>query len=220
MHLKHKKHRGITLIEIMLSLAISSVVMLGVLGLFASTIKNSSLTINAGRLDRYLHSAAMIMSMDIQRSGYWASADTSNNNPFMASSTDIFVNASNDCILMTYDFDGNGAVASISSSTDDERYGYRLQGDAIQYRPWGAPFDCNAAATAWDNLTDPNIVKITTFSVSKNEEPIDLDGTGPGTESIILRTVTVTITGELANDPSITKTITQNIKVYNDKYEP
>lgn len=215
------RQSGFTLMELIISLAISVVLMSGVLAIFVNMIKHSRGTIEAGRLDRELHSVSALMATDIRRAGYWAQAETSSSNPFMVTgSTDLSINGANDCILLTYDHDGDGALPAISGGIDDERYGYRKNGNAIQFRPRGSTFDCTASAANWTNLTDTNAVTITAFNIVKNEDDIDLDGAGPGTEKMTIRSITITITGELANDASVSKTLTQTVRVYNDKYTP
>lgn len=218
--IKKTKQFGFTLVELMIGLALSTIIMLGLLGMCFSILKHSSMTLDVGRLDRYLHSTMAVMANDIRRAGYWGLASTSTNNPFMTNSSDITVNAGGNCILLTYDHDNDGMLPAITSVTDDERYGYRLIGNVIQYRPYGALFDCNATSSEWDNLTDPNIINITAFSLIKNDNVIDIDGAGPGTSTLTLRTITIVITGQLTSDSSISKTITQTVKVYNDKYSP
>lgn len=216
-----ERQSGFTLLELMIALAISVIVMAGVLALFINMINHSRGTIDAGRLDRELHSVLTAMGTDIRRAGYWGQAETSNSNPFMVTgSTDLSINGANDCILVTYDHDDDGVLPAISAGVDDERYGYRKTGDAIQFRPRGSTFDCTATAANWSDLTDPNVVTITAFNIVKNEDDIDLDGAGPGTEKMTVRSITITITGQLTNDASVTKTYTQTVRVYNDKYTP
>lgn len=216
-----KQQRGYSLIEMMVALVLSSVVMGGMLTIFFNSLKHSSSANDIGKLDQQLHSVMHLISSDVRRAGYWANAHTSNSNPFMVTgSTDITVNAGNNCVLLTYDADGDGSLPSIASGSDDERYGYRLINNIIQYRPWGADFNCSAADSAWQNLTDSNVIKITQFNVSKSENVIDLDGAGSGTAALRMRKLTITITGELNNDSSVSKTITRTVKIYNDKYTP
>src|SRR6185503_16427844 len=97
--------------------------------------------------------AMQLMSNDIRRAGYWGNAISdintgANNNPFMAAGTDIAITGGN-CILFSYDYNNNGTLPTISSASDDERYGFRLSGSTLQTRPPGASFDCSAAASAW-----------------------------------------------------------------------
>lgn len=213
------KRGAFTLVELLISLAISTAIVLGLMGLIAGSVRHSNAALQVARLDRALHTAMDVMVSDITRAGYWAGSDTSNTNPFMISgSTDIQISGS--CILLTYDKNQNSSLPSITSSSDDERYGFRLNGGAIQYRPWGATFSCTAAASAWENLTDPNVITITAFTPTLTTTSVDIDGTGSGTATNNIRKVTLTITGTLVRDTSVTRTVTQEIRVSNDKYAP
>ena len=216
MLMHRKKSFGFTLIELLISLVISLIVLGGIIALFSMAVTHSRKTIETGRLDKTLHGVLDSMTRDIHRAGYWSQAETSSTNPFMITgSTDITVNATNNCILLTYDANGDGVLPAISASIDDERYGYRLTGTAVQYRPRGAPFSCAASSSSWTDLTDPSTISITQFSVTLNTGTVTV-----GTSSMSVRNVTLSITGELVGDSTVSKTITKRVKVYNDKYNP
>lgn len=209
--------RGISLIEVLVSLLIASILIFAITTLFSNTMTSSQRVMDQGRLDRDLQAAVDAMVLDIQRAGFWANATNSNTNPFMATGLDITTNSSNDCVTFTYDRNNDGTVAPISSSTDDEHYGFRKNGDVLQYRPPGTATDC-ALATDWGDLTNSNAITITAFSVTTTNTPITIDTNS--TDTTIARTVTVSVTGHLTNDTNATKTITRTIKVYNNKYSP
>jgi len=214
-----KKQEGITLLELLIALAVSTVVVGALVGLFFISTKHNRGTLEITKLDSELNLVLNSMTRDVQRAGYWADAQTSSNNPFMVTgTTDITINGSNDCILLTYDRNADGALTSAGNGTDDERYGYRLSNNAIQYRAVTTNFSCTNSD--WLNLTDTRVITITAFSVALNTEDVDIDGTGPGTSVMQVRSVTITVTGELADDSSVTRTLTRNVKVYNDKYIP
>ena len=213
------KQKGVTLLELVVALAISTVVIGALVGIFFMSTKHNRGTLEVTKLDSELNLVLNSMSRDIQRAGYWANAETSSTNPFMQTgTTDISVNGANDCILLTYDHDGDGALAAFGAGTDDERYGYRLSAGAVQYRPSGALFSCTNSS--WTDLTDKRIVTITAMQITLNTEDVDIDGTGSGTAVMQVRNVTITLTGELASDSSVTRTLTRTVKVYNDKYIP
>lgn len=192
--------------------------MAGVIALFTTAIIHNRKSIEFAHLNKTLSMVLSSMTKDIQRAGYWEQAETSNSNPFMVTgSTDITVNATNNCILLTYDADNDGSLPAISSAIDDERYGYRLQNNVIQSRPHGAAFSCTAPSTSWVDLTDPNMITVTQFNVVLNANTVDIDGTGP---TLSIRNVTVTISAQLAKDATLSTTLTKEIKVYNDKYNP
>lgn len=210
---------GFTLVELLSALAINLVLMAALFTIFLSNVNHYRASINLNRLNQQLQTTMMLMSNEIRRAGYWANAQSDlnspvNNNPFMATGADITVNGSNNCILFTYDSDSNNSLPAISSSIDDERYGFRLSGQAIQSRPYGAPFDCSTAAGNWENVTDTNIIQITALTFTLNTSSII---TGPGNKGLMLRSVDISLTGRLTSDNSITKTITKHIRIMNDK---
>jgi type IV pilus assembly protein PilW len=217
-----KKLAGLTFIELMIALALNAILMSALLTVFMANIEHYRKSLNISRLNQQLQNSLNLMANDIRRAGYWSNAANDigldqNTNPFMASGADITTNVANNCILFAYDQNSNGTLPAISSSIDDKRYGYRLTNQILQARPPGAPFNCTTAAADWENMTDPNFVLITALSFNLTTATLT---TGPGSRGINLRNVTITITGQLANDASITKTLTQQIRIRNDKFLP
>ena len=214
---------GFTLTELMIALVINVLIFASLLGIFIANLNHYNAALNANRLNQQLQATMALMVSDIRRAGYWSNASSNiatdtNTNPFMstASGTDISTGASNTCILFTYDHNSNGTLPAVSTSYDDERYGYRLSGNTVQTRPWGATFNCSAAASAWESVTDPTIsITALTFTVSTQSIT-----TGPATAGLIMRSVDISLTGQLANDSTVTKTITQHVRVRNDKFTP
>lgn len=216
MFLKPKKSKGFTLLELLIAMAVGMVIIAGTLTAFFVMIKQNRGLLEVSRLDRDLNNTMNIIATDIQRAGYWGSATTSNSNPYMVTgSTDITVTGGN-CILFTYDVNGDGTLPAVGTGSDDERYGYRLTNGAIQFRPSGASFSCAAAANVWTNLTDPNVMTITAFNVVLTNTALSLGGSA----TTNIRVVALTLTGQLVSDSQITKTITRTVRVYNDKYAP
>lgn len=216
------KQTGFTLVELVIALGLNLVVVVALLGIFIANLNHYRSVLNANMLYQQLQTAMDIMTSDIRRAGYWANASNDahldqNNNPFMASGLDVSVPAGNTCILFSYDHNNNGTLPSIGSGSDDERYGYRLSGTAIQTRPWGASFSCAAAASAWENMTDTNIVNVTALTFTLTTQTIN---TGPGTAGITLRSVDISLTGRLVSDSTVTKTLTQHVRIRNDKFIP
>lgn len=214
------KHVGVTFIEMLIALGLNAMLLAGLVSIFMLNLNHHRTSVEESRLEQQLHSAMEIMVNEIRRAGYWANASTdlgtdTNNNPFMVAGTDIAVNPAANCILFTYDHDKDGVLAPVSASTDDERYGFRLVNNAIQSRPPGASFDCDAIAGAWEDLTDSALVSVTALVFTLNESTVI---TGPDTIGIVLRSVDISMTGTLVSDSSITKTLTQHVRVRNDKY--
>lgn len=217
---RHYKNSGFTLIELLTALAINVVLFAGLIGIFLSNINHYRESINTNRLNQQLQTAMMIMSDDIRRAGYWSNAQNDigsgvNNNPFMASGVDISVGSGGSCILFAYDMNNNGTLPGISSSIDDERYGFRLSGNTLQTRPPGAAFDCATAASNWEDITNPSVIQVTALNFTLNSSTI---ATGPGAKTLVQRSVDISLTGRLTSDNTVTKTITKHVRIMNDKF--
>lgn len=214
--------QGLTLIELLVTLVIMSFLAGSLLSAYLAAAQRTKAAMNNTRLDQSLQSAMRLMTNDIRRAGFWGKATSgvashANNNPFMASGTDLTINGSGNCLLFTYDQNGDGTVASINASADDEHYGYRLMNKTLQARPWGADFSCGAAATNWENITDPNVVTITALSFTENDKTVAVS---TGSSTMKIRFITVSLTGQLASDSTVSKTLTGQVRIRNDKYAP
>ena len=205
----------------MIALVINALLFTALTAVFIANVRHYNTVVSTSRLNQELQMTMQLMTNDIRRAGYWGNARNDvgthqNNNPFTAAGLDVSISGTN-CILFSYDHDNNGTLASISSSIDDERYGFRLNNFTVQTRPPGAAFDCAASASSWENVTDPNVVRITALTFTLTQRTIT---TGPGTKGITMRSIDITLTGQLAGDSTITKTLTQHIRIRNDKFIP
>lgn len=221
MHLINKKMYGFTLIEVMIALVLNIILFTALIGIFVGNLQHYRITLNTNRLNEQLQSAMQLMVNDIRRAGYSANASADigthlNTNPFMASGTDLTI-VNNNCILFAYDNNSNGVLPSISTSYDDERYGFRLQNGAIQSRPPGAPFACNASASSWEDMTDSSIVTISNLTFTLNQQTLTA---GSSSRGIMIRSLDITITGALKSDSSVSRTLTQHVRIRNDKFIP
>jgi len=220
-HLPHSQY-GFTLIELMLALVINMVVLFALITVFSSNSSYYASATNANTLDQQLEMAMELMVNDIRRAGYWGLASSNltlstNNNPFMVTGTTDVNITNNNCILFTYDYNSSGSLPAISSSSDDDRYGYRLNGTTLQTRPSGASFSCDAAANAWENVTNTSLVNITNlnFALTTTTVPV-----GAASNTMSIRSITISMTGQLVGNANVTKTLTEHVRIRNDKYVP
>ena len=215
---KRPKQTGVSLIEVLVAITISIILASGVLGAFSTSLFGSQQTLQKGRLNRDMQAIMDIMVTDIQRAGYTSTATSSKTDPFMQGNYDLQVSGS--CIILAYDLNNNGTVE------DTDVIGYVLHNGEIERRQTGVgkTTSCASAATdSWDPVSDPSYITITAFTITKpviSNIATDIDGASAGTDTITNRTVSITLTGQLANSASVTKTITRTIKVYNNKYSP
>lgn len=213
-------HKGFTFIEMMVALVINVILLAAMVSVFSSNIGNFTKVVNNDTLNQQLQTVMQLMAADIRRAGYWSNAANdigtdANTNPYQAGGNDI--SASGSCLLLTYDSNNDGTLPAISSSVDDERYGYRLTNQVLQARPRGAPFNCNSSATTWENVTNPNSIQITNLTFVMNTTTLPV---GETTKLVQVRKVTISVTGRLTTNTSVTRTLTQQVRIRNDKFVP
>ncbi len=216
-----QRTHGFTLIELMIALTFNILLLSALIYTFSSNLNQYDKVITTDKMNQQLQQTLTVMSKEIRRAGYWSTAyndigTNTNSNPFMAVGLDIQTPSTN-CILFSYDANADGTLPSISASLDDKRYGFRLLNQIIQERPPGAPFDCAANVGAWNNMTDPQVVRITNLSFTLNSQVVPIGAT---TRMIQLRSVDISITGQSTADASVTQTLTQHVRIRNDKFAP
>lgn len=236
------KHRGFTLIELMLAILIGSFVTSAIVVIYIDAIDSSADTVNSAQLNHDLGTAVLLMSNDIRRAGYWADAVTGSdarNNPFTQGNANIQIPNAN-CILYTYD----GGALEDGNVDGDEYYGFKLNNGTIQIRSSGTTTaDCDDGN--WDtilNITDVEITNLT-FSfvttasipnitatsnclnttldenVAKNCSAAIADGdfTATAGEYVETRQVLYRVDGTLDNDATVTKSIVGSVNIKNDR---
>jgi prepilin peptidase dependent protein B len=169
------------------------------------------------------------------------------NNPFFEALTgDIAIldydGGNDNCILYTYngnestdnDNDGDGRIDVETS----DRLGFRLNNDVkLQMRKSGSSnVDCDGS---WESITEPEVqitgltftLTSTTLNVTSmvNDDGDD-NGNGicdtgeacnactTGQACLYIRNVAISLTGRLRDDNAVTQTITEQVRVRNDKY--
>jgi len=244
---KMKKQKGFTLIEIMIALMLGLIVIGGALSIYISTIRSSTDVTNSARLNYDVDSVMQLMINDIRRSGYWGGAISganAKNNNFTQAATNIqirniaapttAVNSGN-CILYTYDADSNGLVST------DEYYGFRLNGVELEARITGTVATAQSCGvnTQWNNIADENKVSISALIFSDNNSkclnttsntlyaPVGVDKSCPsaavagfsvtGNTLVETREIAITLTGSVVNDASVSKSLSANVKVRNNR---
>ena len=217
------KSFGFSLIELLIGIGLGLVVLIGMVTFLFNIASSSTKTLKAVRLNYEVETALSLMSNDVRRAGYWANSASMvstgvNSNPFMVVGTSDITLPSSSCILFTYDHDRDRLLPILGTASSDERFGYRLSNGAIQARPsTDTSFSCTSGN--WENLTDPSIITITelTFTMTSTLVPLTIPAT---TQSINLRYVTIAIKGVLNSDTSVSTSLSTNVRVRNDKYQP
>lgn len=149
----------------MIALLLGLVVVGATMNIYISTTGSSANIIKSARLNHDLESVMTLMTNDIKRSGYWAGATVAADtrlNPFTATTANIQIPANN-CILYSYDADGDGTVDS------NEQYGFKLENNSIKIRKSGTTTDiagCGTTNQNWEEFIDGNQLTISSLQFS------------------------------------------------------
>jgi type IV pilus assembly protein PilW len=229
--------RGFSLIELMIAMTLGMLVITAVLNIYLSTLSSSTDTVGSAKLNHDLGTVALVITNDLRRAGYWGGAVSGSdpeNNPFMDATTNVQI-PSSDCIVYTYDADGDGAL------DDDEYYGFRLNNGTIQLKQTGATTaNCNDGE--WTNVLESNEINVTglifSFVTSADIENLtatskcmnftantsaNADCASSGLAAAVgdsfteTRQVLFEITATLDDDANVTKFIRNSVKLRNDR---
>lgn len=239
---RFSKTTGFSLVELMIAIVIGLVVVGGVIGIFASAVKSHTDNLRMTRLNQELRTTMNLMTRELRRAGFWGGAKTGavplaategilntlpaaielgQPNPFAV----VLPNAPVSCITYNYDEDRNGVLANT------EQRGFRLNAGAVQS---GTNTGAGCGGT-WVGVTDPVAIEITALTFTPSIALLDIDGvTGGGAvpctptaplgacvagyytpaQSLPVNEIMITLTGRLAGDTSVTRTLQETVRVY------
>lgn len=226
---------GFTLVELMIGAAVSLVVMAGVANVFVGTVKSSSDTLKSSKLNQDLQAIMNIMTDDVRRAGYWNSLAPTAATPNPFTGTDnLHINADRDCFLYAYDEDSDGAITihnpSASPTNSNERYGFKLdEGDIKMRRSGEYMTDCEDGY--WERLSDQATEEITELTFTPGFKCINRDdhtsvasacssppaGTESGETLVEVRHISISMTGTLTGDKTVTKKLESSVRIRNDR---
>ena len=222
--LNRSTQSGFTLVELMISIVLSMIVVLGTVNLYLTIVKGGKDVYDRNRLTQELRTISATLAKDVRRAGYWEAVmgvDDIWLNPFTTGGNDIAVGArtgeaANSCILYSYDMNLDGAV-------DDpaDRFGFRLNTGAVQMYTSGT-FSCDNGT--WETITTPE-VSITNLSFALSETCMDVATESAaacpcttGSSCQHIRRVAVGLAGQLAADAAINEALSESIRIRNDKF--
>lgn len=219
------KQSGTTIIETLVGLALGVFIVGSSIAMLYGTMAANVETLRITRMEHELRTALNLIVSDLRRAGYWANAasdanSNANNNPFYSGGNELQLVGS-DCLLFSYDADNDGNLPALADLPSDERFGYRLSNSKVQSRPASlGSFDCAAASADWEDITNDSVVTINNLTFTLNTQLVDVDGGGAGTSTSSVRRIDVSITGVLADDPTVVRTLTESVRVRNDLFTP
>lgn len=173
-----KRQTGVTLIEAMISLALSMIVTSAMVVLMANTMGTSTRIIQMSQLTDELRNAMSMMTRDVRRANYSANSIFCYGNSACGDvgaiaeqagdilMADIDANGVNDCF--TFNLDRNFDGDTIDDADGAAGFRWVTNGGIGVIEMWtgGASPDCSDApgAAGWVEITDPDTVNITDFA--------------------------------------------------------
>jgi len=203
-----ERQTGITLMETMVSLALSAVVVSAMVILMANSLGTANRLIHMSQLSDELRNAMSMMTRDVRRANYsayalfcYGNSDCGAPDGISPQAGNIWIEGDNSCFRFTLDRDSDGDAA-----TDDPAGGFRRvvnSGVGVMQMWTGAGTSPNCAAPAdapgWTDLTDPNVINITAFEVNDDASPdpkVFEEGEADSFSSM-QRQIQITLEGEL-----------------------
>ena len=218
------KQSGTSLMEVLVAMSISLVVTASMVGLMSNSLANTTRIIQMTKLTDDLRIALLLMSRDLRRSSYSADAVYCFGNPDCGTDGsvslpgDVTINDSNDCITFLLDRDHDG------DATENDAGGFRRKSSngvgRLQSWMGDSSPDCASDNANWVNITDPNIMEITGFSVDDDLSYTEVVwDNGFGVQKFQkVRKLRMSIDGRLLVDATIQRDIGDVIKLRNNIY--
>lgn len=231
---------GFSLVELMISITIGLIVVAGVISIFSSAIKSYSDNLKMTRLNQELRVVMDMMVRDIRRAGYWGGTSSFgpvNPNPLNTTANRLVVgtvgatggtvinappNTGGNCIAFAYDRDGEGNFTG-----GDDQFGFRLNPTTgiINARDGGPAEGTDCNFTAIQPITDGDTIEITTLTftiprvcpLTNSIGTVLLITNTAAAQYRIIRTVQITLTGQLRSDPTIARFLQETVRVQNDE---
>ena len=203
---------GASLIELMVSMVVGLMVLAGVSALFVDYISSNRSTLLMARLNQELGAAMDLVVRDVRRAGYWKNAI---NGVWYSGSTGVQSNpyAAITQTTTEIDYSASKDVTENEIIDTNDAFGFKLDHDtnALQMLRNGD----------WDDITDPSSTEITAFSITPTSRTIDLtpyciSTPGGSAPTMVIRFYEISISARSKADSSITRQITESVRVRND----
>lgn len=217
---------GMSLIELMIAIVIGLIVLGGLTSIVVATMRTNTDNMRMTRLTQEMRGAMQLVTSDLRRSGFSQNAlqdigAGATANPFIAVDYidgDADGIDDDDCILYSFDSDIGGASSIDGTQETAEQHGVRYNADelTVEYKD-GSGSGCDLDAD-WEPMTDPELVEVTALTFGD----VDGDGAFPcveitGGSAVILREIQITMTGRLADDAEVQRTLQDTVRVRNDE---
>jgi prepilin peptidase dependent protein B len=227
--------RGLSMIELMVGLTLGMLVVVGGISLFVNNAVTSRQLNQETRINQDLRAAVDLIARDLRRAGYWgdslrgtvatsATSSTTTANPYRA------ITAATNQI----DYNFSRDTTEDDTLENDEQFGFRLNGGAIEMQTDGTP--------TRRAVTDPASLTVTAFTITPTETSVVVNNacsrmcctaadvaaavtgctvvtlSAGSCPTVRIRQYLVTVTGRATNNSTITRSLSARVRARNDEF--
>jgi Tfp pilus assembly protein PilW len=215
------KQRGLTIIELMIGMALGLFLIAGTLTLFAGHVTSNNALMRTIRLNNELRGTLDLIIRDLRRASYWGTAQTGAwfpGTPGVQANPFLQLDVTPDSVTYRYDVDGDGLLDADES--------FRIQHNAADGAVEMLQLDTGGSATSTVPVSDADLTNITALAFTLTQRTVSTtclkSGSGPVAPTppvLHVREIFVTITGTLRSDATVTRTLSDSVRVQNDRVE-
>lgn len=224
---------GLSIVELLVGIAVGLFVLAGATMVTANQLSDNRKLLLEAQIQQDMRAAMEVIVREVERSGYWANAFTS-----VSPSTSVAANpyvpagvlslGTNDVLAYTSSRDEDNFQQDTNNAEPNELNGFSLDPST------GAIEVQLSSNSPRQQLTDPSIVKITTFTavVNKTVIPLPVCSAPPcamtsaagalnadcaGKSALLVRNVVLTMVGQAAYDSTVQRSLVSTIRLRNDQ---
>ena len=241
--MKVRSERGISLVELLVGLAVGSIILAGAITLFAKISFSGLENVRMVRLNEQLRNTLDIIGKEIQRAGFvnaWPPGSTTFADLDFTAMDDFGAitlggNCADgdgdgavecDCIAYSYDADEDGAFPPAGATFGTENFAFRLNANAIERDTVDGK--C-AGGAGWEDISDGEVfITALTFELDPGSTDVevgdgDVDGNDDGIcdvgeTCLARRKINIVLEGQLTADATFTVRLRDEVKVRNDHF--
>jgi prepilin peptidase dependent protein B len=214
---RHAQH-GFSLVELLVATAVGLVLTTWAISMFVTSLGNNRKLITEAQVNQNLRAAADLITREVRRAGYWGHSIAGTRTSSTGSTTAINPYRAITTTSSTINYDFSRDVSENDTLDANDQFMFQLSGGAIQMQT-------NAEAYPV-NITDPNVVTITSFTVTDtsaaalplgNACSITCSAGTPNCPTTTIRSYLISITGTSTKDSAVTRTLETKVRARNDE---
>lgn len=211
------RQRGLSLVELMVGIAVGLFVVAAASMLVSTQLNDNRSLLLETQLQQDLRAAADIITRELRRAGHWQAAQ-------QALAAAPVPAAANPHALLA-----KSATQPVVDGEPASEVRYQLNSSTGVTGPFGFKHEGHAlktllAGAGWHELTDPNTLHVTAFSVTPRFGPamrlpcpqLCADGTADCWPTATVRELVVDIAGQSAVDAAVQRSLRTVVRVRND----